>query len=142
MNTSLNLAADTAAPERMAEPALELRLTSNELAHTPGIVAWTLAGYRAAKRNDDHVGPFIAVLSDGYDLGAVIAERVLRGDIVHRVEGDDVVLCLGELDADTYESRHRRIDHDVVVCLGELDAVTYDNRHRRIDRHNEGELPF
>ena len=119
MNTSLNLAADTAAPERMVEPALELRLTSIELAHTPRIVAWTLAGYRAAKRNDDLVGPFIAVLCDGYDLGVVIAERVLRGDIAHRVECDDVVLCLGE-----------------------LDAVTYETRHRRIDRHNEGELPF
>jgi len=92
------------------EPALEVRLTSNALAYTPGIFAWTQTGYRAAKQQDDPLAPFISVLADGYDLGAVIAERVLRGDIAHRVEGDDVVLSLGELDAVTYEGRHRFIN--------------------------------
>jgi hypothetical protein len=119
MNTAISPDAVNRVSQNLGQAELEMRLESNDWAHTPGIVSWALNGYRDAKRIDAPVGPFLAVLAYGYDLGAVIAERVLRGDILHRVEGDEVV-----------------------ISLTELDCVTYEGRHTRVDRRNDDELHF
>lgn len=119
MNTAIPTGLVTGDSQDIGPLALEVRLGSNDLVYTPGIVSWAVKGYRDAKRIDDHVATFLAVLADGYDLGAVIAERVLRGDIPHRVEGDEVV-----------------------ILLAELDCVTYEGRHTRVDQRNDGELHF
>ena len=71
-----------------------VRLLSTPGVNTAGLLAWAKAGYTAEMRLGRPVGPFIAVFAEGYGLGAVVAERVLRGDTDLVVDGEEVELRL------------------------------------------------
>ncbi len=81
-----------------------VRLLSTSFCHVPGVLAWAKAGYQAELCCFGAVGPFIGVFADGYRLGAVLAERVLRGDILTVVDGDAVLLKLSEDEYRLYRS--------------------------------------
>lgn len=84
--------------------ARQVRLNATEMVNTAGLVRWAMLGYRTERRRDGPVGPFIALLADGYRLGSVLAERVLRGEIVTHFDGDEVVLMLDADNARLFDS--------------------------------------
>ena len=67
------------------------RLTSTGMCHTPGIVAWAIAGYTTEKKAAQKAS-FVEMLTKGYDLPLGVAIGVLSGEIPYRVEGDAVVI--------------------------------------------------
>ena len=71
-----------------------VRLLSTPGVNTAGLLAWARAGYAAEMAAGQPVGPFIAVFAEGYGLGAVVAERVLRGETDLVVDGEEVELRL------------------------------------------------
>jgi hypothetical protein len=71
-----------------------VRLLSTPGVNTAGLLAWAKAGYTAERKSGRPVGPFIAVFAEGYGLGAVVAERVLRGETDLLVDGEEVELHL------------------------------------------------
>lgn len=89
-----------------------VRLKSTSFCHVPGTLAWAKAGYQAELCCFGAVGPFIGVFADGYRLGAVLAERVLRGDIVSVVDGDTVILKLSEDEYRLYRSSNPKPKSD------------------------------
>lgn len=84
--------------------AKQVRLSATEMVNAAGLVQWAMLGYRAERGRDGPVGPFIALLADGYRLGSVLAERVLRGEIVTHFDGDAVVLMLDADNARLFDS--------------------------------------
>lgn len=84
--------------------ARQIRLNATEMVNTAGLVQWAMLGYRTERHRDGPVGPFIALLADGYRLGSVLAERVLRGEIMTHFEGDAVVLMLDAENARLFDS--------------------------------------
>lgn len=87
--------------------ARQVRLNPNRMVNAAGLVQWAMLGYRTERHRDGPVGPFIAVLAEGYGLGIVLAERVLRGDIVTRFDGEAIVLMLDAANARLFESLYR-----------------------------------
>jgi hypothetical protein len=73
------------------------------------MISWAVAGYRVAQSMKQPVGHYIALLSDGYGLSPVLAEKVLRGEVSYCVEDGNVVLLLDQEDAEIYRSRQASI---------------------------------
>ena len=84
----------TATETEVVQPASVVRLLSTPGVNTAGLLAWAKAGYAAEMKFGRPVGPFIAVFAEGYGLGAVVAERVLRGETDLVVDGEEVELRL------------------------------------------------
>ncbi len=55
-------------------------------------------GYAMALAKGAPVAPFIAMFADGYQLGTVLAERILSGATQSYEDGPDVTLLLSEQD--------------------------------------------
>lgn len=69
------------------------------------MISWAVAGYRTSQSTKQPVGHFIALLSDGYGLSPILAEKVLRGEVSYCVEDGNVVLLLDQEDAEAYRGR-------------------------------------
>ena len=75
-------------------PSSVLRLLSTPGVNTAGLLAWARNGYVSELTRGGPVAPFIAVFAEGYGLGAVVAERVLRGETSAVIDGEEVELRL------------------------------------------------
>ena len=84
---------------------LTVTLQSQGLMSISKLLSWAIKGYRDAQHNDQPVGVFIALLSDGYGLSPVLAEKVLRGDVLYSQDDQHVVLLLDQMEADIYTHR-------------------------------------
>ena len=70
-----------------------------------GLLHWARDGYAAARATNGPVAPYIQVFSDGYRLGALLSERLLREEIPVSVDGEDLVLSLSEDEHRSYAVR-------------------------------------
>lgn len=82
-----------------------VRLQSGSGIHAPGIVQWAIRYYQTSQERREPIGPCLAPLADGFDLGVVLAERVLSGRVPFRIDGDSVVLSLSDEDWSIYAVR-------------------------------------
>ncbi|RTL26841.1 MAG: hypothetical protein EKK47_20145 [Burkholderiales bacterium] len=112
------LPAESIQPE-LLDPRHRLQLTSRDLLSAPGLVNWAKAGYATEISRGGHVGPFIAVLADGYDLGPILAEKVLRGEISVVEDGICAVLLLDDEQLRCYVTRRA----DLQCRPGKADLV-------------------
>lgn len=99
-----------------------VRLLSDRSIHAPGIVQWATCFYRTSQEQGKPVGPSLAVLADGFDLGVVLAERVLSGSVPFHIEGDTVVLSLNEEDWSIYSVR-QATKQDIPSHLVNIEVV-------------------
>jgi hypothetical protein len=53
------------------------------------LLKWARSGYDAAAKTKAHVGPFVQIFADGFNLGAMLAEALLRGEIPVEIVDDD-----------------------------------------------------
>jgi alkaline phosphatase len=107
--------------------ALTVTLHSHGVMTIAKLLSWAIAGYREAQFNRQPVGTFIALLSDGYGVSPVLAEKVLRGQVSYCQDEGQVVLLLDQAEADAYQHRRAAIDsrdipRSVVTTSG--DAAT------------------
>jgi len=65
----------------------EVRLTSTPWINTPGVLRWTINGYKFKKNRK----AMRWILTKGYNLTDEVADGLLSGKIPHRIEGEDVV---------------------------------------------------
>jgi hypothetical protein len=82
-----------------------LVLKSTPLIQVTGLLHWARDGYAVARATDEPVAPYIQVFADGYRLGALLSERLLREEIPVSYDGDDLVLSLSEEEYRTYVVR-------------------------------------
>lgn len=122
MDSNTEVATPASEPRNFQPWATRLRLTANPLVHTAGLVEWARIGFETEKARDGHLAPFLVVLADGYRLGIVLAERVLRGEIMTLVENEEVVLLLDAENARIYETvqRNARADAEDGMLSGVL----------------------
>lgn len=90
--------------------ALTVTLHSHGLMSIAKLLSWAIAGYRDALLNRQPVGTFIALLSDGYGLSPVLAEKVLRGQVSYCQDEGQVVLLLDQDEAEAYHHRRAAIE--------------------------------
>jgi len=69
----------------------EYRLHSTGLVHTPGIIAWAMAGMLS---NSDRM---VEIISKGYNLPDKVARDLLSSKIPYRVEGETVFFEVEEV---------------------------------------------
>jgi hypothetical protein len=105
-----------------------ISLLSGHGVHAPGIVRWARAFYESAKHRGEPVGPALATIADGFDLGVVLAERLLNGDIEIKVDGNCVVLSLTDQDWSTYAVR-QATKQDIPTELVQVDMRLGDVKH-------------
>lgn len=105
-----------------------IRLLSGHCIHAPGIVQWACTFYVTAKQRGEPVGPALATIADGFDLGVVLAERLLNGDITFKVDGDAVVLSLTDQDWSIYAVR-QATKQDIPGELVQVDMRLGDMNH-------------
>lgn len=70
-------------------------------------------GYAMARAKGAPVAPFIAMFADGYQLGVVLAERILSGATASFEDGPDVTLLLSQQDVDSLKG----LGHAVLIRL-------------------------
>jgi hypothetical protein len=100
------------------------RLTSTEAINASGILRWAQLGYQASIKQQQAVAPFIAVMADGFGLGVVLAERVLRGEIKYVIEDSDVILLMTEQDVLDLSVRNAALLHrDLPVISPQLELL-------------------
>lgn len=112
MDNNTGMATPASDPQNFQPWATRIRLTANRLVHTAGLVEWASTGFQTEKARGGHLAPFLAVLADGYQLGIVLAERVLRGEIMTLVENEEVVLLLDAENARIYDTVQRAMRAD------------------------------
>jgi hypothetical protein len=93
------------ASPRREVPPYRLVLRSTPLVCAAGLLQWARNGYTVARATEQPVAPFIQVFADGYRLGAVLAEQLLRGDIATSIDAGDVVLSLSMEEHHAYRVR-------------------------------------
>lgn len=110
---------DTETPAVNQTTANVVRLLSSPAINTAGLLVWAREGYVAERRRGGAVASFIAVFGDGYALGTVLAERLLRGETNARIVGDEVELYLTEEEARLLRSCQQAAERDptITVCL-------------------------
>jgi hypothetical protein len=109
--------------------ATKLRLKSNGLIDVVNLLAWARRTYRCEMQLRGPVAPIIAPFSDGYGLGPVLAERLLRAEIQAVADGDEVVIWLCDSDARDYKTRRATLS-DVPRGLVEVTSVIEPVRRR------------
>ena len=114
MDNNTGVATPTSEPQNFQPWATRVRLTANRLVNTAGLVEWASIGFQTEKARGGHLAPFLATLADGYQLGIVLAERVLRGEIMTLVENEEVVLLLDAECARIYDTERRIARADAV----------------------------
>lgn len=112
MDNNTGVVTPTSEPRNSHSWARRIRLTANPLVNTAGLLEWACIGFRTEKARGGHLAPFLAVLADGYKLGIVLAERVLRGEIMTLVEGEEVVLLLDAESARIFDAVQRTARED------------------------------
>lgn len=66
----------------------QLRLTSTELVHTPGVFKWLVCMFET-----EDADKAVEIFANGYpSLGLEVARGLLSGDIGHTVEGDAIIV--------------------------------------------------
>lgn len=83
-----------------------LRLKSTPMLNTAGTLTWARVVYQTEVQRRGAVAPFIAIFADGYGLGAVLAERLLRGETVYTAQGEEVLVMLDDEEARMYDTWH------------------------------------
>ncbi|HET9642743.1 MAG TPA: hypothetical protein VFP68_05195 [Burkholderiaceae bacterium] len=81
-------------PKDPQQRGVQLHLKSTPLVYVLGLLHWACQGYRAAEDTEQPVAPYIKVFAEGYRLGPVLAERLLRAEIPVSSDGVDIVLRL------------------------------------------------
>lgn len=70
------------------------------------LLKWARSGYESASKSKSHVGPYVQIFADGFDLGALLAECLLRGEIpVEIVDDDTLHMLLNKDQALVYQAR-------------------------------------
>jgi len=93
------------APPRQARRTMVLRLRSTPSVYVVGLLHWARDGYAVARATGGPVAEFIQVFADGYRLGAVLAEGLLRDEIPVTFETADVVLRLTDEEHRAFQVR-------------------------------------
>ena len=87
-----------------------LVLTSADSTNVATLLKWTRAGYETAMRSSARLGDYLQVFADGFNLGTVLAEALMRGDIpVEIVDDSTLHVMLSAEQASLYMSRARGI---------------------------------
>lgn len=97
--------------------AMRLRLAASPMVNTAGLIDWACVGFETERARGGRLAPFIAVLASGYGLGIVLAERVLRGEIMALVDDEAVVLLLDAENARIYEMEQRTRSMDAEEAM-------------------------
>lgn len=87
-----------------------LVLTSTDSTNVSTLLKWARSGYETASRSHARLGDYLQIFADGFDLGTVLAEGLMRGDIpVEIIDDSTLHVMLNEEQALQYTSRVRGI---------------------------------
>jgi len=74
----------------------EYELTSSEKINTPQVIKWLVQNYKLAKAEAKPI--LIRTLSEGYNLKPETAKKLLEGEIIFSVKGENVTFKVKEDD--------------------------------------------
>lgn len=71
-----------------------LVLTAAPKTNAPTLLRWARAGYSSANREGTSIGKYLEVFADGFNLGIVIAECLMRGTVPVEIVDDETLHVL------------------------------------------------
>lgn len=89
----------------------------------PSLLHWSRSGYQTALAEHREVGSFIQVFAEGYGLGVILAEQLLRGELpTHPVEEEEdqaLFIYLTDEQAECFRARPALVGSSRFQPLGE-----------------------